>query len=396
MPWPTIPLGQMLASPLEYGANTPALPFDPELPRFVRITDITNNGVLNEYDRRSISREAAAGYLLQPGDIVFARSGATVGKTYLHRGDAPAAFAGYLICARVKQDQLNAEFLFKFTLTLEYQRWVKLMFRAGAQPNINAPEYALLPVPTPPLHEQDRIVEIVQTWDRAIELGTALIAARRSALEVARLSLVEQAEADTLILSKFATNTNHLLSGEDAASRGLPCIELEHIEEATGRLLGQADPSQLRGARRAFKPDDVLYGRLRPYLRKFAHARTAGVCSTEVWVLSPNVTVCLPGYLYQIIQTALFNTEANKSSGSRMPRADWDVISQVDFPLPSIAQQERVVALLSAEERALDLLIRLVDRFRNQRTALIGRLLAGNSPNSSTRSAPALTESGHA
>lgn len=224
---------------------------------------------------------------------------------------------------------------------------------------------------------RDRVVDVLETWDRGIEVGSALVAARYRALQVARRALVENAEADVAEVSAFAANTNRLISVQEAARRAFPCIELENMEERTGRLLGTADTSQLRGARRAFEPGDVLYGRLRPYLRKFAHAQTPGVCSTEVWVLGANPSVCLPGYLYQIVQTDRFNTEANKSSGSRMPRADWDVLSRVKFPLPSIEQQRRVVALLAAEEQALDLLTRLVKRLGQQRAGLLGRLLSG-------------------
>jgi hypothetical protein len=241
-------------------------------------------------------------------------------------------------------------------------------------------ELVEVPVEVPSHPEQSRIIEIMRTWDRGVEAGSALIAARRRALHVARRKLVEQAEADVAQLQSFALNANRLLSVEEAGRRDLPCIELEHIEEATGRLLGTADISQLRGARRSFESGDVLYGKLRPYLRKFAHARAPGVCSTEVWVLSANPRLCVPGYLYQIVQTERFNTEANKSSGSRMPRADWEVLSQAEFPLPPLEQQRQISALLATEEEALDLLMQLVDRMRLQRAGLMERVLSGALP----------------
>ena len=196
MLWPRVPLGQLLEVPLEYGANTSALPFDPTFPRFVRITDIADDGVLRTDDPRSISHNSAAPYLLQPGDIVFARSGATVGKTYIHRGDTQAAFAGYLIRARVDADRLNPEFLFQFTQSPEYRTWVRSMFRAGAQPNINAEEYATLAVPSPPRVEQDRIVDIVRTWDRGISILGRLHAANLRALEGAGRQVLQLGDRD--------------------------------------------------------------------------------------------------------------------------------------------------------------------------------------------------------
>jgi hypothetical protein len=267
-------------------------------------------------------------------------------------------------------DQVSARFLAYLT-----------EFAAGRIPNLgysrHFKELKEVPIWLPMRSEQDRIVEIVHTWDQGLQACAALIVARRKALEIARLNLIELSGADVAELGTFAVNTNRLLTVEVAAQRDLFCIELEHMEEGTGRIVGTADILQLRGSRRAFSAGDVLFGRLRPYLRKFIYARKEGVCSTEVWVISANTTLCFPRYLYQIVQTERFTAEANKSSGSRMPRADWDVVSRVEFPLPSIERQQEIADRLTAEEEALDLLIQLSDRLRSQRAGLIDRLLSG-------------------
>ena len=154
----------------EYGANTAAVDKSDNLPRYIRITDITEDGRLSDATWQSIEKEFAKTYLLKEGDVLFARSGATVGKTYLYREeDGECAFAGYLIRFKPDPRVLLPEFLFYFTHSSHYSGWVKGMFRAGAQPNINAREYSNMLLPKPPVEEQKQITAILTAVDGEIE-----------------------------------------------------------------------------------------------------------------------------------------------------------------------------------------------------------------------------------
>lgn len=159
--WPVTTLGELCAPP-EYGASAPALAFDHSLPRYVRITDIGADGRLISANPRSADPSLVRGYELRDGDLLFARSG-TVGKTYLHSGQHdPSVFAGYLIRFRASQGLVLPEFLFAWTRTDIYRRWVESVAHAGAQPNINAAEYSALPIAYPPMREQEQIVELMR------------------------------------------------------------------------------------------------------------------------------------------------------------------------------------------------------------------------------------------
>ena len=147
-----------------YGSGAPARPYDPDLPRYVRITDITHEGRLDPLTRASISHAAATPYILTEGDLLFARSGATVGKTYLY--DGPCAHAGYVIRFVVDRKKALPSFVFGWTKGQTYARWILRTLRQGAQPNINASEYARLPLALPPLPEQLQIVEMVHQIER--------------------------------------------------------------------------------------------------------------------------------------------------------------------------------------------------------------------------------------
>jgi type I restriction enzyme S subunit len=192
--WEITTLGNLCAPP-QYGAGAPARPFDARLPRYVRITDLTEDGGLRPDEARSADPALVAGYELASGDLLFARSGATVGKTYLYRSeDGPCVFAGYLIRFRPVPGVVDPEFLELWTRSQFYERWISSMFRAGAQPNINASEYGSLPTPRAPLPEQKRIVEMSE----AIRMRLQAEHATR-----AYLASIRTASADALLTGRL-------------------------------------------------------------------------------------------------------------------------------------------------------------------------------------------------
>ena len=176
--WTVVPLVDACAARGQYGANVAKRDFEPGGIRYVRITDIDEDGTLKDVSVGIDSADAYR-YLLRTGDILFARSG-TVGKSYLHVDtDTRHAFAGYLVRFRTKPGTLLPGFLKEYVNTTMYWRWVAHRQRVTAQPNINAKEYGQLPVPCPPLDEQRRIVGIAAAFTRAIQTAKAEIRRRR-------------------------------------------------------------------------------------------------------------------------------------------------------------------------------------------------------------------------
>ena len=156
--WLCAPMKYFLKENMSYGANESAESDDRSYPRYIRITDITDDGDLRDETFKSLSPEKAKDYILNPGDILFARSGATVGKTYLYRGGFDACYAGYLIRARCGE-KLLPEFLFLYTQTSMYEAWKNSVYIQATIPNISADKYSELRVLVPPLEEQREIVE---------------------------------------------------------------------------------------------------------------------------------------------------------------------------------------------------------------------------------------------
>lgn len=153
-------LKYLLKNPLKYGANESGIPYSDSLPRYIRITDITPDGSLKYTGKLSLSEESAKDYILEDGDILFARSGATVGKTFIYyQSYGRSAYAGYLIKASLN-NKVSPKFVYYYTCSSLYEIWKNSIFIQSTIQNIGADRYANLPVPVPKtLQEQEEIAD---------------------------------------------------------------------------------------------------------------------------------------------------------------------------------------------------------------------------------------------
>ena len=142
----------------DYGLSVSSKPFDGV--RYLRITDITDWGDLNDDVVSANIDSDKKQEELEEGDILFARTGATVGKTLVYKKEfGECLFAGYLIRYRLNKDIILPRYMYYVTHSKEYYDWVFVNQEAAAQPNISAKKYNLLPVNYPPLSEQQYIVK---------------------------------------------------------------------------------------------------------------------------------------------------------------------------------------------------------------------------------------------
>jgi len=131
-----------------------------------------------------------------------------------------------------------------------------------------------------------------------------------------------------------------------------PCVELEHIEQQTGQIIGYANSADQNSVKSTFHKGDVLFGKLRPYLRKYANPDFDGVCSSEIWVFHP-VDGIDSSFLFYLIQSETFIAAANISSGTKMPRAEWSNVSKTSFFIPNILEQKRIADLLISLDKRI-------------------------------------------
>ena len=150
---------------LSYGSGAKAVPYDENI-RYIRITDIDDNGQLKQ---EKVSPGIVEDkYMLKKGDILFARSGATVGKNYIHLVNEKAIYAGYLIKFTADTNEVLCKYVYHCVNNSEYEKFVSSMKSNASQPNINAQQYSNYKVIVPPLHVQQHVVSILDKFDTLV------------------------------------------------------------------------------------------------------------------------------------------------------------------------------------------------------------------------------------
>ena len=156
-------------------------------------------------------------------------------------------------------------------------------------------------------------------------------------------------------------------------TKNYKCIELEHIESETGILNGHTNSKDIHSVKNVFEKGEVLYGKLRPYLKKFYLAKFDGVCSSEIWVLKGKKVI--NDFLYYFIQQDNFNYIANVSIGMIMPRADWSYMSEISFNIPPLDEQKRIASALSKIDAYLENTIKLIEEKERFKRGIAKKLL---------------------
>ena len=169
--WEQRKLGDICES-FEYGLNAAAKEYDGKN-KYIRITDIDDSS--HEFLQENVTSPdmdltGAENYCLKYGDILFARTGASVGKTYIYKNsDGLVYYAGFLIRGRVKKD-FSPEFVFQNTLTDYYNKFIRITSQRSGQPGVNAQEYSEYKIMVPSRAEQDKISTYLRSLDHLITL----------------------------------------------------------------------------------------------------------------------------------------------------------------------------------------------------------------------------------
>lgn len=188
---PLSPLGQLVTREPDYGSGERAIPIkSSNNVKYIRITDFDDDGIVQD-NEFATAENIEDRYRLDDGDVLFARSGATAGKTFIFSSEiGPSIFAGYCIRFRFDRAKTLPQFIYLYTKTDRYQAWVRSIQRPSGQPNINKEEFKSFTVPLPPLAVQR---QLVRKMERARE-------SRRRKLEQADTLL---AGLDDLLLARL-------------------------------------------------------------------------------------------------------------------------------------------------------------------------------------------------
>lgn len=158
-----------------YGIGAAAVDYNPNLYTYLRITDIKEDGTLERANLKSVDDENADKYILKKGDIVFARTGNSTGKSYFYDGEIEnLVYAGFLIKFSLDETKVNPQFIKYYTLTNEYKNWVKEVQTGSTRGNINEKMYGNMILKLPPREYQNKMVALLGKIDKKIESNNQL------------------------------------------------------------------------------------------------------------------------------------------------------------------------------------------------------------------------------
>jgi type I restriction enzyme S subunit len=312
-----------------------------------------------------------------PG-VILGRSGASFGQAHYCESD----FWPHNTALYVTDFFGNLPlFVFYFLKSIDFSRHNS----GGAQQSLNRNFIAPIQVAVPPRPEQEIITNALSDVDALITALDALIGKKRDLKQAAMQQLITgkirlpgfKDEWKVRPLGDVARIRNEKINTFGSGEAEF-CVELEQIGQSTGRIDGFTDARDRSSSKYLFRRDDVLFGRLRPYLRKFWQAECNGVCSTEIWPLIPIDNRIAAPFLFQTVRTDAFIEAANTAYGTHMPRADWNVLKRFNVNVPNnLREQSAVASVLSDMDANITALTDQRDKARALKQGMMQELLTG-------------------
>ena len=391
--YPMVKLKSLLLSKPQYGANEASIIRDNnEQHRYVRITDIDENGLISPDELGATVANLDDKYILNENDIVIARSGATVGKAYIHKQlPYKCVYAGYLIRFVVDSEKILPDYLFAYTQLSPYKEWVNAIQRPSAQPNINAEEYQSLEIPLPNLSKQQEIVDHIN------EAYT-----QKQAKEAEAQQLLDSIDGYLLkelgiIIPKVKTDLNSrmfVVQKKDLKGRYTPSlykdavtlhstiyenvplshlayinpntripnqnkempisfVPMESVNEIYAEITEHKDcfTEESKGFTR-FQEGDLLWAKITPCMENGKSAIAKGLTngygcgSTEFHVIRPKNDDLLIEYIHCLLHMKLVRQTAKLYFGGSagQQRVATDFLENFNVPLPSKVKQKEIVA----------------------------------------------------
>lgn len=391
----TTALGLLLRRPPRYGINAAAVLRALGVPTYIRITDIDDSGRFAPDPRVGVAHPKSSEYQMGAGELVFARTGASVGKSYLYDPrDGELVYAGFLINIAPDPKLLNPKYLSLFAHSKEYWDWVARTSVRSGQPGVNGREYAQLPVPLPDIAVQNAIADAMTDVDDLIAALERMIAKKQAIKQGMMQQLLTGQTRLPGFTEPWPEDTFEQLaipSRERAMPRDVPAttplVELEQLEGGSGRLIGTSQASEAVSLKAVFKPGDVLFGKLRAYLRKFWYADVGGLCTTEIWVLRAKAGVD-GRFVRYVVETDRFIEAASGAYGTHMPRSDWGTVKALPVGIPSLGEQVSIASALADVDMAIDLLKLRLAKARDIKQGMMQELLSGRTRLPDAEAAP--------
>ena len=400
--WEVWRLKQVCSDAAIYGANIPATRYQAEGTRFLRTTDIADDGSLNA-EGVFLPPELVDDYVLSDGDILLSRSG-TVGRSFLYSASlhGPCAYAGYLV-RFVPSSFILPKYLFLFTKTSAFSSFLRTMAISSTIENVNAEKYANGHVPLPPLPEQAAIVRYLGHVDRRIRRYVTAKRKLIALLEEERQAVVNQAVTRGLDPSVRLKPSGVEWLGDVPAHwetmRARFLFKEVNLRSTTGKethlsmsqalglvpshLVEQSLISDSYVGGKLCGEGDLVLNRLKAHLGVFALARQAGVISPDYSVFRKRGSVKM-AYFEMVFRLPALRTEL-RIRAKGIVEGFWRLYTEdlfdIRLPVPSFTEQQAIVKHLDRATADIDAATarahRQIELVHEYRTRLIADVVTG-------------------
>ena len=352
-----------------YGLNSAAKKFDGRN-KYIRITDINEES--REFSKNNLTSPSIINdkYLLDDDDIIFARTGASVGKTYLYnKNDGKVYFAGFLIKFSIKY--ANPYFIFLQTLQPKYKNWVKVMSTRSGQPGINADEYKTFKVVLPSKKEQEKIADFLRGGDeRMTSLEKKVDAMREykkgvmSAIFSGKLRFKDEngnpyPDWEERRLEDISRNIPSNITANNIGSM----YSGRYIVYGASGEVGKVDNYQHTEAFTAIVKDGAGIGRIIWCEEK------SSILGTLTAIYHKNTINAK--FLYYMLHQIKFEKYA---TGSTIPHIYYKDFSRERFLIPVEEEQRKIADFLSAIDHKIELEQTRLDRTKDFKKGLLQRM----------------------
>ena len=358
--WEKISL-QDCCSGFSYGMNAPAKAYD-GVNKYIRITDIDEStSIYKSDDTVSPDGLLSDEYLVKENDILFARTGASTGKTYLyHKEDGRLFYAGFLIKANVNNN-CAPYFIFSQTKTQSYRRWVEIMSARSGQPGINSQEYASFPLYIPSEKEQEKIALLLRGLDERIIVQSKIIEEQETLLKSLADKLFNTLDTVTKLhlsdISELYQPKTIPLS--NLSSKGYPVYGANGIIGSYKNFNHTTE--QICIACRGSSCGSVNYTVPKAWI-----TGNAMVVNTDNYS-----NIIDKRYLYYYLRRINYSSLI---SGSGQPQIVRAPLANLLIPVPTLEKQKHVVLILETVAKILGTNKIILQHYKNQKAYLLSRM----------------------
>lgn len=371
-----------------YGIAASAVERKADLPTYLRITDIFDDGTLNLSELKSVDAPNSDKYILKPNDIVFARTGGSTGRNYFYDGsDGVFVYAGFLIKFSIDPEKVNPKYVKYYCRSKQYNDWVQSFNTGSTRGNINAQTFGNMEIPLPERKQQDYLVSILEPIDEKIKNNKQVndnLEQQAQAIYHERFETVSPndmpSEWRIVTLGEVATISNKSFNPLKEPEILLEHYSIPAFDEARFPVFELS--TSIKSNKFIIDASCFMISKLNPTTKRVwkPYCLTGNaVCSTEFIVYKAKDKT-ITDFLYSVIDSNSFSdfmcSHVTGSTGSRQRTTPSDTLSY-ELILPSEDELAEFQSLVSPMYAQIRINAIENDRLKRLRDSLLPKLMSG-------------------